>query len=337
MEGELSEADVRSLRDYLARELGTDIHLPAVPKFFSRGLSSDAYELSLLGDDLPDEWSGPLVLRITMADAVRSNLERERDVQRLISSRGFPAPALLNVETTGRVLGHPFILMQRARGVPMRRLAFANPLRAWKCGALFAEVHARLHQLPVEGFPSAGHGWTIERLLGRYEHWLGESEELQEDFRWLEAHKDLAIPDQPAICHNNFQPGNVIVNENDYSVIDWGDAEVGDRYSDVADAIVALRTEPIPQRRLAVRLRIMINRLVFAQSYLANYRRQFSLDKARLSYWQAARAFAWRRGVAAVVASEQARLQRDAEVSRHQIRNLEKYFDERKREVDSAV
>lgn len=333
----LTAEDLDALRTHLAKKLGCDVAFEAEPAFFSRGLASDVYGFSLLGDGLPLEWTGPLVLRVTKAEVLQSDLEREQAVQRFLSSQAYPAPAILLIEPSGAVIGLPFAVMRRAPGHPVQRLAFGNPVRASKLATLFADAHVDLHSLSVDGFPSRSPGTTVERVLDRQRSWLGNDPQTLEDFAWLEARRDAVLPEQLAVCHNNYQPANVVVDDDErYAVVDWDSADLGDRHADVADAMVALRTARLPQHGTLARLRVPVGRMVFVRRYLTRYRQQLPLDGRRLCFWQALRAFAWKRNILAVVAGEPARLPGSADGYERQLAWLDRHFRARQREFDGA-
>ena len=111
---------------------------------------------------------------------------------------------------------------------------------------------------------------------------------------WLIDHKEVVAQEQQAVCHTDFHPLNILVDDDaGPTVIDWSAAAIGDRHSDVASTLVLLRTAPIQAERLVERLAARFGRRLFAWFYLRCYRQVLSVDPKRLAYWEALRAFEW--------------------------------------------
>ena len=54
--------------------------------------------------------------------------------------------------------------------------------------------------------------------------------------------QSLAI--SPVPCHNDLNPGNIFANNNQVTLIDWGDAALGNPYYDIAAFFVLNVIEP---------------------------------------------------------------------------------------------
>jgi aminoglycoside phosphotransferase (APT) family kinase protein len=112
---------------------------------------------------------------------------------------------------------------------------------------------------------------------------------------WLSDHKESAMPEEVSICHLDFHPLNLMVDENEeLSVIDWSGAALGDRHADIANTLVLLRAPPIaPPETWLERLMIRFGGPLLAWLYLRRYRQQLPVDEERLHYWEAFSVFDW--------------------------------------------
>jgi len=103
--------------------------------------------------------------------------------------------------------------------------------------------------------------------------------------------------------HNDFHPLNVLVDDDPTNpepmmVIDWTDAEVGDRHFDAARTIALFWVVSLAADAAHERLLLRLLRGHLARTYRRAYERGFPLDEQRLRYWQAAHLF---RGVMQVL------------------------------------
>ena len=265
------------------------------PHQIGAGYDTHTYAFLLQGELLDRSWARPLVIRIFPGADDGPRLEREAAVHGFVVERGYPAPRLLAVESRPDVIGRPFIVMERVSGAPVStRLARGDLLAVYRLAKAVADAHVALHMLPIESFPGPAEGSSVDRQLARFREWAGRIEGLDGPLRWLEEHRDTVKPEEPCVCHNDFQPLNIIAGPNDrVSVIDWSNAEVGDRHQDIADLLVSVSTGtpgPAAPRPLLTQLRRRWANSLFAWQYVRTYRRGLPIDRDRLRYWEALRA-----------------------------------------------
>jgi aminoglycoside phosphotransferase (APT) family kinase protein len=99
------------------------------------------------------------------------------------------------------------------------------------------EAHVALHRLPVEGCPLSYDAPLIDRRIEDWHERLRSADgpELRRALAWLEGAAARVRDEEPAICHNDFHPLNLLVEgDGRLIVIDWTDAALGDRHNDVA-------------------------------------------------------------------------------------------------------
>lgn len=285
-----------ALLEYLRARLGaTGLTYAESPHQIGRGSDTYTYAFRLTGHGLADAWNRSLVVRVFPGPHQSPRVVREAAVQQFVVDRGVPAPRLLIVEPTDDALGQAFVVMERAPGVPIsQRIAAGDLAAVYRLAGAAADAHVALHRTSVEGWPLPYEGDSIDRQLAMYREWIDRLRDLEEPLTWLEANKHKVKHEEPAVCHNDFQPFNLVADENGrVVVIDWSNADLGDRHQDIADALVATRTILLPgQQTLLRRIVHRCGRIVFARRYLTRYGRQFPIERERLRYWEAQRAFA---------------------------------------------
>jgi aminoglycoside phosphotransferase (APT) family kinase protein len=146
-----------------------------------------------------------------------------------------------------RVLGVVFYLMERRRGVILRRQAapeFAaiqdHPRRASEA---FIDCLAELHSIDIRrhGLDSLGRpeGFLERQVRGWSERWerakTGELPQMQQLSRWLAANRPVSPP--ATVVHNDFKLDNMMFDPHDpgrvAAVLDWEMATVGDPLVDL--------------------------------------------------------------------------------------------------------
>ena len=301
----LDPADAGAVEAALASFLADHLGVPSVsfaepPAPVLHGWDTYVYlfRLDAASGALTPEWTRALVLRIYADQERWGSAEAETAIQRFVVDRGFPAPRPLALVDAAGPFGLPFMIMDRLPGRTMVDYVGFNPTRLPKTFAGMAALHARLHRLPVEGWPLPDDGAPlVDRLLALLRddaERLGVNE-ADSAIDWLEQHRAAVVPEERSLCHGDFHPLNILVESVDrMSVVDWGMAMVGDRHSDVANALALVRL--VPTGSIGGRAQqavVGLARRWAARRYLAAYRALLPLEVARLRYWETFHAVRW--------------------------------------------
>ena len=236
----------------LAQRVGS-LSLLSGPDRLGGGLDTYVYGFPPAGEGAAGEWAKPLILRVYPSPDQGPKAEREFAVQRFVSGLRFPAPRPMLVEPNASIVGLPFMVMQRVPGTPVLD-CFKNPFLIPRMLTLLADTHARLHALPASGWPLPHDGPLVERLLPRTVD-LVERFDLRgprKGLEWLRANMDVVSKEDVSVCHTDFHFLNVLLDRHGrVSVVDWTDADVGDRHSDLARTTALFWLAP-PLARSAV-------------------------------------------------------------------------------------
>jgi aminoglycoside phosphotransferase (APT) family kinase protein len=146
------------------------------------------------------------------------------------------------------VLGAPFYLMERVRGVILRRhRVLARPVDVAALSAALVDTLCELHAVDVTaaGLADLGkpQGYGERQVRGWTERWnasrTGEVPAVEGAARWL---NEQAWPDAPAaLVHNDFKYDNVVLDPDDLgrvvAVLDWEMATLGDPLLDLGTSL----------------------------------------------------------------------------------------------------
>lgn len=285
-----------ALLEYVADRLhvsGTVFREAPAP--LGRGMDTRIYSFQLAPEGLAPQWSAPLVLRLFTSPDQADKAQREADVQRFAASQGYPAvePLLLDRQAAGFDL--PIMVMPRVDGEPMLDRAMFNPLSVGRLLGRMAELQVALHGLSIADCPLESGSPLVDRKLQELRgDSTGETDQALA-LEWLEQHKASVSIEEAVLCHGDFHPLNILIDDaGTASVLDWSDAVLGDRHSDVARSAVMFWIAPIIAESTLERAVLRASRGYLQWQYLRSYRRLYPIDDQRLGYWKALHAFwAW--------------------------------------------
>jgi aminoglycoside phosphotransferase (APT) family kinase protein len=150
----------------------------------------------------------------------------------------FPeAPAPLAVCEDAGVVGAPFFVMERRRGIVVReRTPGGMPPRA--IGEAFLDTLVRLHAVDPAGLGKP-EGYVERQVRGWADRWerarTGDGAAMDEVARWLAAR--IPEPLAPCLIHNDYKLDNVMLAGGPAvrveAVLDWEMATAGDPLSDL--------------------------------------------------------------------------------------------------------
>lgn len=288
----------RALTSFVAGHLGvTGVRLAEAPEQVPHGWDTYTFFFRLEGAGIPAEWTRPLVLRLYPDAEQQPRAETEFAIQRFVSGRGFPAPRPLVLVDAGGPFGLPFMIMERLPGRTMVHDMGFNPFRAARLIKRMAAMHARLHAIPVDGWPLPNDGAPlVDRLLALMR---ADADRLNvhvadDAMAWLEQRREAVVPEEPALCHGDFHPLNLVVDrDGSMGAVDWGMAAVGDRHCDVANTLLLVTKVPTGSLGRAQQAVAGVLRRWAAAGYLRAYRELLPLDDARLRYWEMFQSVRW--------------------------------------------
>jgi aminoglycoside phosphotransferase (APT) family kinase protein len=156
------------------------------------------------------------------------------------------APHVLAYEPTGDVLGAPFYLMERRRGVILRKDAPDDPAVVQRICDLLVDALVELHAVDFQkaGLGDFGKpdGYVARQVNGWSERYTGSQTDdiaaMTTVAAWLAANQPA--DGAPALIHNDFKFDNVIFDaglERITGVLDWEMSTIGDPLMDLGTAL----------------------------------------------------------------------------------------------------
>jgi hypothetical protein len=99
------------------------------------------------------------------------------------------------------------------------------------------------------------------------------------------------LPRENRICHGDFHPGNIIISNNKYYVIDWFGTTSGDILSDIAHTYLILRNTPkLPGISRVQNVMIGCFASMLSKTYLTSCDKLCTIDYSNFSKWLVVRA-----------------------------------------------
>ena len=267
-----------NLIEYLRKMLNnSDIAYKVHPKRLTGGYETKTYSFQL--EESPAYLSKPLVVRIFPGRGSEHPKRREGTVMKYISEIGFPAPNVYFDCFDPSILGGNFIIMDFVPGITLFEYNRDVP-------RIMAETHLHLHRLdPIPlrrrllsvGFEEStlsGLNWREPYIYDNDLNWLKPA------LKWI---KDNKPESKPAICHGDFHPLNILINEGKVSgVLDWSLNRLEDPCFDIATTIINMSINgPIILPKYGGAFKETLYK------YLDIYQEKSLVDLAKLEYYQA--------------------------------------------------
>ncbi|MFW9905931.1 MAG: phosphotransferase family protein [Candidatus Thorarchaeota archaeon] len=209
---------------------------------------TSGWETDLLSFDLYYEIQGEqvtkeLVARIYPATDSEVKSTKEFNVMKKLYDLNYPVPRMEKLESSGKILGNPFVIMERIHGPTMGKILInSSEKKRIKLMNSFIDLYIQLHSLNWKEFeltPSLSqslHSY-ITNLLNDY--YSSSKKRGMRDFNDVfdllrNQMEGISIP-ALSLIHLDYHPHNILMKENTKPVvIDWGTSRVLDFRFDLA-------------------------------------------------------------------------------------------------------
>jgi aminoglycoside phosphotransferase (APT) family kinase protein len=258
------------------------------PAQLQGGFETKIYHFQLEG--VKGDLARPLVLRLYPKRYGSGNAVWESKVQNALKETGYPVAKAHHLCTDLAVLDGAFFIMDYLPGIPMVMISMED------IPGLLGKIHAELHLLDPVPLVEALHAGGIDTkqlyIQHRYNSFLKQAQE----YPWLQAIVDWLMDERPpvpeklAICHGDFHPLNILVNDGKVSgVLDWPGLLIGDPVIDIANTMVLIT---IPFKHVAPSLDLDFSGVDFklvSQRYLKAYEQVNPFPKTHMDYYRVRR------------------------------------------------
>ncbi len=180
------------------------------------------------------------------------------------------------------------ILYEKINGKDMIAEMFRKPYKIRSYSKALANTHAKIHNsttdLNLDIKNKLINNITATADLTEY-----EKEKITSYIKTL--------PDGKALCHFDFHPGNVIIKNSEFYVIDWMTACNGNAAADVARTFLLLQYGELLYANIFVKLIAHIVEKHIGKIYLRQYKKLTGITDAEIKKWllpiAAARLIEW--------------------------------------------
>lgn len=174
--------------------------------------------------DLPEN----RVLKLFYDWVSPQSVKQEYEISLQIYKAGVPIPQVFDMIAHEKRQG---IVYEKISGFTMLQMLGSKPWQVVKHSRTLAELHNKMHQIPLEGFPSFRDHWlkNIERVPN-----------LSESIKRKLIDQVTQLPDTNHLCHFDFHPDQVIYTKNGPVILDWMTACAGHPAADVARTQILL-------------------------------------------------------------------------------------------------
>lgn len=215
----------------------------------SMGWESDVYGFTVT--DLATGRVDERVLRLYFGQGSAEKAARESTGMRLLRRVGYPVPEVYAVERGAAALGRPFLIMQRVPGdllwpLLLRRDAPPDTIHL----ARFCALMVQLHTLNWDGLSDDERARlprrSVAEQLAYLAGWADRNplDGISDGIEWLGSRQGRVSAIPPALLHWDLHPANVLfAPPNQYSVIDWTQAEFSDPRFDLAWTVVLVGSQ----------------------------------------------------------------------------------------------
>ena len=227
-------------------------------------------------------WGDDRVLKLYRDGCSVGYGRREAGISRFVHRAGLSAPAVYDSSAEDglfEVDGRLGILFEWIDGPTMLRDLGRRPWMLVTHSKALAALHAQMHSVSGDdGLPDLRE--RIEWGIDDAAEWL--SEDVHDAARSALAR----LPKGSQVCHGDFHPDNVLLQEGGPVIIDWGPASCGHPAADVAWTVLLFRYGGSPAGApLAVRLLLGAFRRLALRIYLKTYSRLTGLSWQDIERW----------------------------------------------------
>lgn len=173
------------------------------------------------------------VLRVLRNQNGRS-FGTEKELFPLLGKHHISVPTVYEYIETDDMIA---ITMQKISGISMLDQLRHHPFQIIHGIEKFAGMHA--HLLNIH---SGGKLYSIHDIVSRLTLQASFLDQKLIDFVW-KLLKELPVSD--CLCHGDFHPGNILIQDNTCYIIDWGAAYCGNYVSDIAHTYLLMTNVPM--------------------------------------------------------------------------------------------
>jgi aminoglycoside phosphotransferase (APT) family kinase protein len=204
-------------------------------------------------------WQEGQILKLFYDGCPPSWTQHEIDIGRVVATLILPTPKLIDIV---KIEGRQGIIYERVDGPTMLKLSNTKPWLLFHLARQLAELHTQMHKQDGAG---------LAPLRSSLKTTIQQVENLSPSLKAGVLRMLERLPDESALCHFDFHPGQVIITARGPVIIDWMTAVQGHPLADVARTSIILMVGQVPGAGWAMRAIVNLWKGLFYQTYIARY------------------------------------------------------------------
>ena len=233
-------------------------------KLIGSGRTSDVFEY------------GEYVLKLYKEFMEEGSAEREYYFSKLAFTDNIKTPEPKSIVYEQNRKG---LIFQKINGKPLLKIIISNPLRIKKLLKIFVELQFKIHKIELNDSE-----YTFKDYLNKSiekNHFMNNDDKAY-------IHKYIKkLPEGNHLCHGDFHPENVLIENDEYYVIDWITGMQGNIAADVARTEMIIQNAEIPGNIPYIIKKIMQNfQKKLSQIYIKEYCKISGIKKEEICKWK---------------------------------------------------
>lgn len=238
-------------------------------KLLAQGGQAEIYEL--------DEGK---VIRVLRKAEGEEYLKIEMSIMKSLKEKGKAVPKVYEYL---KIDGRPSIIMEKIDGDTMLAGVRKKPLQLLKQAEKLAKLHLEV--------ADSAEGLGMLSINDRAAYLIPKAQMLDHELRKFVLSILAELPRGNDICHGDFHPGNIMITNGQYYVIDWYGATCGEKLSDIAHTYLLLRNTPkVPGISNFQGFIIGCSGSIISRRYLSTCEKLYPFDWSMFSKWMVIRA-----------------------------------------------
>lgn len=222
------------------------------------------------------EWDENKVVKIFHKNICEASIIEELTKSKKLNETGLSVPKafeMVNID------GRTGIVLEKVKGLPLTNYLLTNLFSALRYIKIMAKLHADIHKKNSIDLPALKS--ILQMKIEKSNHFT----DLEKEQLVMQLH---SLPDGVYLCHCDYHPNNIMVNDEKQVIIDWADATIGDNVADLARTIIILKFGGFSEN-LSIMQYIFqrIIRLILCKAYLHYYKKCMPFQAKAFRKWNA--------------------------------------------------
>lgn len=200
-------------------------------------------------------WDDGFVLKLFHNKFPVEDVEYEYKIAKAVHTSGIKSPA---VEEIVQVNGRYGLIYERIRGKTMLSLLKHAPWKVFQFAELLAQYHFQMHTCDFNA--------EVPEQKTKIQDKIKRADALPVYLKPKLLTALGTLPGGNKVCHGDFHPDNILINEDESIIIDWIDASKGNPLADVARTSV-LVLGSASTSRLSIKLFIKLFHSIYLKKY----------------------------------------------------------------------